>query len=452
MEKGPQPSPENSEPRPLDLSRQSPIERLKVLLRLGHEHDDDDDDEESLDGTPPKKRRVRKFIGRLLANKEVKTTTVAGEPGGVNRLDSPVLAKLVNVEPAPAEAAGSSLIDSLPADTTNSELLDQAKATAAHVESQNTTLPMQESAAPGPVDETIRAESTAPAAKPTAKQELPLAPAELTIPLHNSAESFTASGPQTTEVVKERIVEHAGGAPIVTLVAAEVLSRHRDKKLRQTDAAQAKQIAELTANQKKIVEAQTHQQSKLPEAPNSAPVPTGEAKAGSVVKPIEGPLASSRHFEQAPSKLPKPTSELQPERTPQSLGEILKTPHFEEVNKVRPNKELANLIETTPGKIFEEVENAAKTNRAIEAEFEHRHEARDEPKQTADTTSGGGAMSVGHPADSGLKPIVPSQAAPVDTEGSAWQRLDPQYRQAAVSGFWTALVIIAVIIIIAVLR
>jgi hypothetical protein len=109
-------------------------------------------------------------------------------------------------------------------------------------------------------------------------------------------------------------------------------------------------------------------------------------------------------------------------------------------------------VPVQPERVLEQVLQAAEKNTPIEKSYERRHETKDEPSKF-DAGLSSGAVPIGSViAQSYHQNLSNNQQTSSENRAKTVTRQAGMYRQAAVNGFWTALVLIVAIITIALMQ
>ncbi len=240
-----------------------------------------------------------------------------------------------------------------------------------------------------------------------------------------------------------------------SLIGLEYIGRHRaDAKLKKADKLTQKNVASLS----KKIEADMKSGDQLARLANSSKEQIEELRH-------KREQAVAAKAEKAPT--PPKTPEVKPviiEKLPKSPQTAEKTPIVSTPERLVPVRELKVSSErikdsaeqksapTRPEVILERVAKAAERDDPIEIAYERRHEIKDEPKQLfAASTSGpvhiGSILASNIAQNPATGPQLGGLARQNNTVSGAPSSM---YKQAAVSGFWTALMLVVIATVLAV--
>lgn len=123
--------------------------------------------------------------------------------------------------------------------------------------------------------------------------------------------------------------------------------------------------------------------------------------------------------------------------------------------KIEASEYEAKEVPVQPERVLEQVLHAAEKNSPIEKLYERRHETKDEPTKIKGTI-GDGAVPIGAVISDTMQQVGFNKQAHKhlsdNAQNSGRSHHNKLYKQAAVNGFWTALVLIAAIIAIALMQ
>jgi hypothetical protein len=251
---------------------------------------------------------------------------------------------------------------------------------------------------------------------------------------------------------KEVVIEH-GPSPInLFALGTEYTSRKRDKAIKKDQAAMRQDVAKLQKQQEltQFAQAELHKT----QAPKFA-----EQQSPVVAPLIEAPSPKSAYTEHVGAtpvpmaeKLPtkeikqttRPETVQQKPSQPESVKEILQTQTRERLRKAEQLIAKGHYENVDPIEVQKAAQLLAEQKKPLEEILERRHEIRGESDQGTQTAGAAGAYA--HtpsltPASS-QSFVSPSARDPFATDSTA-QRQGSTYKKAAVSGFVTALVVLA---------
>lgn len=415
-------------------------------------HDDEEDEDVEATGKPerkqpPKRRRAfRWLVSRFVTEPQLiqeKSPLVAAEKPST----SPPLETMANSFVAASE--NSPPPEHKPKYTvTENRSPTETPQPAEHQNPENDETRERSVVIPHSVAE--ESPEQAPPPSPIERQPPPAVPPPLEYAVYErAATADTASHEQVIERPNR-----LAAAATVGLIAENVFRRRADRNIRKETAAETSAIKkEVRANQAQVERAehknaQSRQrtqdmlvwqrafESRPPVEVTSLP----EKKQPTVVEQRE-PAANRPPLEKSPdkksftkeNKATMPTVEKAPSRPPEAvlnLSEALSRP--------------AAILE-------KQVEAAAEQNAPLEAMYERRHEVKDDPTVTGTQAAAAAAASHQSAQAAPLSASPPSTTTPPAATTTPPSVIPQPYKQAAQSGFWAALVTLAVLAVIAVI-
>ncbi len=238
----------------------------------------------------------------------------------------------------------------------------------------------------------------------------------------------------------ERIIERNHGGAAAAFIGGEVLSRWRDRKIRKKAAGlervQRKEAAK-TAELREMVQRSNEQIRELKEKRNQEqiPKPLGHVETLKVVERPES-MRTAEKVEKVPDKTER-------------FERVVSTRETEASFKTEGNV-------PPPEVIFKKVVEAAKHDEAIERKYERRQEVKDEPKSVHAFAGAlpGGATPIGNVLNQAVQSSALNKQERRELAKAAEKAHRAVnksiYRQAAIGGFWTGIIIavtLAVVII-----
>lgn len=437
---------------------------------------DSEEDEEDDDDTPEYKKKTRKFrralrsfFGTQVSREEISTTPAAERTEQPERpaVEATVAEQQVQTpeanaphyevpfDPMVAAQYEQRLRGELPA-TEPAEASEAPTVSATHAPGEAST-PADSAAAP----EAASAETPTPAETP----EQPEAAAE--VPARDGATEWVLIDRTQEQAQQQRAAERPDqSAPEVTkrdLKRVETKryygNRHRKRDVRELNE-QARDLQDEQKEAERNAKTQTKAQEQLRErlarietafAAQSA-AQKAEQKAQAARAAEVQPAAPAEHHVEASQTLERPT---------ESVKEILakrekpnQQPESEQM--AQQARELANAhYETTmqPQAVMEKVEQAAEQNIAIEGLFERRHEVKDEDSALQNA---GGSATASLPQTQTAMPFLSVQAQSPkkqpNVKDNVLSYIAPEYKQAARNGFFAAILLLAIILVIFFMR
>lgn len=237
-------------------------------------------------------------------------------------------------------------------------------------------------------------------------------------------------------------------------------NRHRKRDVRELN----EQVVDLKDEQKEAeqnAKTQTKAQEQLRE--RLARIETAFAAQSAAQKAEQQQAQAARAAETRPANTVERQVEATPpaERPTESVKEILAkrekpTQQPESTQMAQQARELANAhYEKTlqPQTVMEKVEQAAEQNIAIEGLFERRHEVKDEDSAMQNA---GGSATASLPQTQTAMPFLSVQAQSPkkqpNVKDNVLSYIAPEYKQAARNGFFAAILLLAIILVIFFMR
>lgn len=244
---------------------------------------------------------------------------------------------------------------------------------------------------------------------------------------------FTAS-------TKPDLSSEATGVASIGSVLVDQLSRHRDRKLK-SDVKKLKQDVKnikQSSEQEKFM--QPNQESQSPKIDEEVYKERAmeEQKQPILSKEKEVIVTLSHETKIKPDAPETPIFRTEKIISSAETSSKPTETTSEMLNSYRKNEKLA------PNVVMEQVEAAAKKDIPIEAVFERRHEVKDDSINSSGTTTTQ-SVDIQSNNNSSYK-STPWITKTVDRKSELKPKLPPLYSKAVRSGFWTAVVIIAILL------
>ncbi|MDB5163404.1 MAG: hypothetical protein JWS12_21 [Candidatus Saccharibacteria bacterium] len=236
------------------------------------------------------------------------------------------------------------------------------------------------------------------------------------------------------------------GAALAALISAELLSRRRDRKLRREDRRIKREVKKVEKRLKQVERAPKAEYNRPPERFRAQPTAASE----------KTPLRSSSERVAATARpqaeFSQPPKSSEP-RAPEKLAHIVERyqPH-RRVEVPNPLEQLKPEARLRPEEVLHTIEQAAEHDIPVEAAYELRHEIKDEPQQqyASHTATPGQFTATNVPESTKDMAALGSQMQDQRLRAS---RSDKQiYGQAVRGGFWAAVIIAFLIVVVLLLK
>lgn len=441
---------------------------------------DDDDDEEEEEGTVKKWRGVfKKFFGKQVS-KEVQPVQAEDDTRPAtpeqprlplfmteDSAEDPLAALQQEQETAQPQEAGA-----LPAAEQTAVPAFESSPTQTVVESTTNT-PVEV-----PIDPLIAAHYEQPELQPT---ETSPPAGEVVLPLRAASQESPIYSRPTPEVTSRQVGDvyddEIARRDEVNLNRSNILNTYRNHRRKKDIKETNREVKELKKDQQEATKVLKQQIEALAtEIQAKADQPQVQPEAAPVTAAVSG---SVEQVPQPPRIEKLPTEKVIPQeikvkptetKAPESLKEILQKRPTPEAKPATPlvqqqaEKLASHSYETVnPNVILEQVEKAAEADVAIEKLFEHRHEAKDSDaayKTRSPSTAGAGGSTARGASAQPIHAVngqIPAQGGPIGTNARLKTNSKPQnseeaYKQAAIGGFWAAIMLLVFIGILLIIR